>query len=162
MTVNSTAPTNPLPSPGTSKRRLNTRQIALYLVAGMFIVLACALVISFFERWPIENTSLALDWHNLYGGLQGGVVRYDTGMFIAPWSVPALLPLGFLSFRASWGMITFFTLAVLVVSVPRSRVGWIRIVSVLFLLTSFPTLRQIADGNFEGVIIAGALLIVYG
>src|SRR6266849_10381850 len=105
----------------TSRRPPLTRQIGVYLLAAVFLVLAGVVVVSFFERWPIENTSLALDWHSLYGGIQGGVVRYDTGMFIAPWSVPASLPLGLLSFRASWGMIAFVTLAVLLVSVPYNR-----------------------------------------
>src|SRR5438105_4539503 len=104
-----------------NRRPPSMRQIGMYALAAVFLVLAGAVVVSFFERWPIENTSLALDWGSLYGGIQGGVVRYDTGMFIAPWSVPAILPLGWLSFRASWGMIAFVTLAVLLVSVPYNR-----------------------------------------
>lgn len=136
-----------------------------YVLTTLVLLIGTALVASAFERLPIEGTSLAIDWGGLYQGLQGGHVIYGnaTGLRIAPWAIPLVLPLGFLSFRSSWGVLTLFTIGVLVVSVPRPKgktALWL--VSLLLLVTSFSVLRHTADGNFEGLIIAGALLIVSG
>jgi hypothetical protein len=136
-----------------------------YALTAIVLLIGAALVASAFERLPIEGTSLAIDWKGLYQGLQGGQVVYGnaTGLRIAPWVIPLVLPLGFLSFRSSWGVLTLFTIGVLVVSVPRprgKRALWLA--SLLLLVTSYSALRHTADGNFEGIIIAGALLIVAG
>jgi hypothetical protein len=136
-----------------------------YALTGIVLLVGAALVASAFERLPIEGTSLAIDWKGLYQGLRGGHVVYGnaTGLRIAPWVIPLVLPLGFLSFRSSWGALTLFTIGVLVVSVPRPKgktALWL--VSMLLLVTSYSALRHTADGNFEGIIIAGALLIVAG
>src|SRR5690349_12934674 len=85
--------------------------LAKTVIALGLIGISVALMVTFFERWPIENTSLAIDWKQLWTGLQGGHVRYDTGLpvdtglRIAPWSIPFVLPLGFLTLRSSWGLL---------------------------------------------------------
>jgi hypothetical protein len=71
-------------------------------------------------------------------------------------------PLGWLPFRASWGMLTLLTLGVLVASVPAAGGKRQRWLGILLLVTSYPALRHIADGNFEGLVIGGLLLAVYG
>jgi hypothetical protein len=133
-------------------------------VALLLVGVALTLCLVFFERLPIENTSLAIDWKGLWQGIRGGQLRYGnaTGLRIAPWDALLALPLGWLSFRASWGVLTLLTVAVLMLSVPpHPRPRW-RWVGVLLLVTSFPALRLIADGNFEALIIGGVLLLVMG
>jgi len=131
--------------------------LALLLVGG-------GLLLIFFERLPIQGTSLAIDWKGLWLGLRANppVFGNATGLRIAPWDVLLVKPLGWLPFEASWGLLTLLTLAVLVISVPRTY-GRKRLwLGCLLLITSFPAVRHFADGNFEGLIIAGLLLVVYG
>ncbi len=94
--------------------------------------------------------------------MRGGTLRYGTGVYNPPWSLLPLLGLGLLPFRASWGLITLATLGTLVASVPRTwghKVGWL---SAFLLITSYPALRHVADGNLEGLVIAGILLVLTG
>jgi hypothetical protein len=135
--------------------------ITLGITAGLLLIVS-AIVVSFFERFPIEGTSLAIDWKSLYGGIQGGRVSYETGLRAAPWVIPFIYPLGFLSLRASWGMLTLITLGILLISVPRTRKRWLYFGSIFLLIVSVPNLRHTADGNFEGLIIAGVLLLLGG
>lgn len=128
-------------------------------VAGSFTL---GLMIWFFEQWPIEGTSLAIDWVSLYAGVKDGLLRYDAGVRSPPWSVLTLLPLGWLSFRASWGVLTLYTLLVMVVSVPSIQPRWKTWLGALLLVTSFPSVRHLADGNLEGLVIGGALLLLAG
>jgi len=51
---------------------------------------------------------------------------------------------------------------VLIASVPQVRPRWRTWLGVLLLTASFPSLRHMADGNFEGVMIGGLLLALYG
>lgn len=138
------------------------RKVVGYSLIALMLITTVALVLSFFNQWPIENTTLAIDWRGLWNGVKNGQVSYSTGMFISPWSVPFVLPFGFLSFRSSWGLLTLLTFGILVLSVPttsRRSPPWL---SILILVTSFPALRHAADGNFEGLIIAGVVLAVVG
>ncbi len=142
-----------------SRRQWSELGIGLVLVAA-----AVALLVWFFQQFPIEGTSLAIDWKGLWKGLQANPPLYgnETGLRIAPWDVVLVKPLGWLPFRASWGVLTLITLAILVVSVP-TRYGKKRFwLGCLLLVTSYPAMRHIADGNFEGLMIAGLLLAVYG
>ncbi len=128
------------------------------------MALAALLLVVLFDRLPIEGTSLAIDWKGLSAAIQGGIVRYSNGsvLLIAPWDAALMLPLGLVSMRASWGLIGFITLAVLVISIPRRvnrRLYWL---AALLLALSFPSVRHLADGNFEALVIAGTLLILYG
>jgi hypothetical protein len=134
------------------------------VIAAALLVVALAIMLSFFERIPIENMpGFAIDWKSLYAGLQGGHIVYKGGsVMIAPWSLPAVVPLGFFSLHAGWGMLALLTATVLVVSVPRRRSFGMYLLSIILLVTSWPAIRQIVDGNFEVLVIAGVLLAIYG
>lgn len=133
--------------------------LALVLAA----LAAAAMILGFFWIIPIEGTTLAMDWKGLWEGIKGGAILYgnQTGLRIPPWSAVLLLPLGFLPFRLSWGVISLITIAVLVVSVPKAPKN-LRVLSTFILATSYPALRTIVDGNFEAFVIGGALLLVHG
>jgi hypothetical protein len=95
--------------------------------------------------------------------VQNGQVQQGNGYtFNPPWTLFMLLPLGFLSMGASWGVIALLTFAVLVASVPRVVPVWRTWAGIALLCVSFLALRQVADGNLEFLVIAGTLLIVYG
>jgi hypothetical protein len=139
----------------------NALRILIFIASLLF---GSAMLIAFFNQIPIEGTTLAIDWNGLWHAIEDGIVRYNVGQGfrIAPWDAVLVLPLGFLSMRASWGLIGFITLTVLIMSVPPApskRLYW---VSILLLVLSFPSLRHMADGNFEALVIAGVILIVYG
>lgn len=135
------------------------------LALGLF-GLALVLVIYFFEQLPIEGTSLGLDWRkHFWPALAGGRLHYSDAVTTVrnpPWSLLLLVPLGLLSLRASWGVLTLVTLVILIVSVPRVEPRWRQWLGVLLLTASYPSLRHIADGNLEWMIIAGTLLILHG
>jgi hypothetical protein len=132
-----------------------------YIASISMLVLALIVVATFFESLPIEQTSLAIDWKGLWPGLKGGSITYTTGLRIPPWSALVVLPLGLISFRASWGVLTFATLALLILSIPKTGKAKY-LVSIFVLALSFPTLRTIADGNFEALTILGVLFIIKG
>ncbi|MEM6281249.1 MAG: glycosyltransferase 87 family protein [Chloroflexota bacterium] len=142
--------------------RLSRRNMPVYVTAAVLLAVSALAFIQFFERIDIEETSLALDWLNLYPSIEGGWLRYDdTGLRQAPWSVLPLLPLGLLSVRAGWGMLTFIMFIVLVAAVPRHRNRLLYVGLILLTVLSFPALRTVADGNFEIISTAGALLVVF-
>lgn len=142
---------------------VDARKSAKIAAAMLLLIAAACLFVAFFEHLPIEGTTLAMDWRGLWVALQGGVPKYQEalGLRIPPWCLPLVLPLGLLSFRASWGLLVFVTFGVLVASVPRSGPRMWRL-GALLLTTSFLALRQAADGNFEALVIAGTLLALYG
>jgi Glycosyltransferase family 87 len=154
------SPIGARPAPASLSRRWwATRAAALALLLA-----AVTLLVYFFQQFPIEGTSLAIDWKGLWQGLRANPPVYGnaTGLRIAPWDVLLVKPLGWLPFGASWGMLTLLTLAVLVISIPKTY-GKKRLwLGSLLLVTSYPAMRHFADGNFEGLIIAGLLLAVYG
>jgi len=134
------------------------------ILGGVVLLTALLLTVAFFDRIPIEGTTLAMDWKGLWTGIRGGAILYGnaTGLRIPPWSVLVVLPLGLLPFRASWGVLTFLTMIVLMLSVPPTKSRPAFLVGVLVLTLSFPTLRTIVDGNFEVLVIGGCLLVGYG
>jgi hypothetical protein len=83
-------------------------------------------------------------------------------MFTPPWGVLFLLPFGFLSFRDSWGIISLVTLIFLVVSVPRLSNKKLDVMGTVLLILSFPALRNLADGNLEGLVVGGIILMLLG
>ena len=135
--------------------RLSMRII---VACGMFL-LAGVLLAYFFQRLPIEGTSLGIDWRGLWLGIEGGRLCYGTGMRNPPWSILPLLPLGLLSFKESWAVLTLSTLAIEVLSVPQNGSKHRNWPLTIFLVTSYPSLRTLADGNLELLPIAGVLLI---
>lgn len=145
-------------------RTLNIGTLLIILILSVAFFVSAAIFISFFEQIPLEGTSLAIDWKRLWTAVEGGTVRYDHARNILnpPWNVLLIMPLGLLSLRASWGILSLVTIAVLVASVPRVRKHWRYMLAVLLLVTSYPSLRHMVDGNFEALIISGTLLIVAG
>ncbi len=134
-----------------------------WLIIALGFTLSAFLFVLFFNQLPAENTVLALDWGGIWDALRRGI-HYDivNGLRNPPWSVLPLLPLGWLPMKIAWGLLAFLTTLVLVVSVPRiPRRGryWL---SMLLLVGHFLAMRNMADGNLEGIVIAGVLLIVYG
>lgn len=144
--------------------RSRRQRVTEYVVFALLLVLAASAILYFFEQLPIEGTSLGIDWFRAWNGLQGGKMLYSdsTGLRIAPWTLPVVVPLGYLSFRSSWGVLVLGTLAVLILSVPRTGKRWLHWLSILLLITSFPAMRHAVDGNFEALTIGGVLLIVAG
>ena len=139
---------------GTYPRKLIHMLAAICGFAGMAALFAFT-----FERLPIAGTSQAIDWLGFYQGIQGGRLVYHPLLHNPPWSLLVLLPLGWLTPQASWGVLTFTTLAILVASVPRAPKG-VWYASVAAVTLSFPALRNYADGNLEGLVLAGILLLL--
>jgi hypothetical protein len=134
-----------------------------WLAAMALFALAGLLLVSFFARWPIEGTSLALDWKGIWNDLQGGRPHFNTdSLLIVPWDGLLLLPLGWLPLRASWAVATLLTITVLVVSVPAGYGKPRQLMGIFLLATAYPAIRHIVDGNLEGMVIGGLLLTVYG
>jgi len=46
------------------------RRLGEGLAAGLLVLLAAVLSMSFFEKLPIEGTSLAIDWQDLWPAIQ--------------------------------------------------------------------------------------------
>jgi len=137
------------------------KSLSNFLLAGGLLGIAVALFIFFFQILPVDGTSFGIDWRGIWLGIQRGLPSYGTGLRNPPWSLIPLLPLGLLSFRNSWAILTLATLATEVISVPRKsskRVDW---PLTIFLVTSYPSVRNIADGNLELLPIAGVLLTLF-
>ncbi|NWF67673.1 MAG: DUF2029 domain-containing protein [Chloroflexi bacterium] len=144
-------------------RRLSWVEIAGYALLVLAVLGVLLLVIGFFESIPPALIgTLAIDWRALYAGLAGGQLRYGTGLLNPPWAALFVLPLGWLSLPAGWGVLVFVTLLVEIVSVPRVPQRWRYYVAILLLVTSFHSLRHLADGNFEALTIAGVCLTLWG
>jgi hypothetical protein len=132
------------------------------IISIVLIALAIFSLFVFFYLLPIENTSLALDWKGIWLGIRGGKIQYGTGLRNPPWSLLPVLPLGLLPFRISWALISILTILVLIVSVPQNSNRRFLIVGGLLLVTSFPSLQHLADGNLEALVIIGIMLSLYG
>ena len=163
MDPTSRAPKASSEAPAASKPRQRAKYGPPVAIAVAILGISALFLITF-EAIPIEGTSLACDWRILWRALRGGVPRYGSNscLYITPWSLLPALPLGLLPFRISWGLLNLATLGVLVVSVPRvdSHMRWA--VGVLLLVTSFPSLRHMADGNLAGLAIGGIVLAARG
>lgn len=133
------------------------------LFAACSAALTAALVVGAINSLPIDGTPLGWDWQLIWTPIRNGQVDYANGsMRVTPWGLPMLLPLGFLPFRLSWSIVTFITLIAYLLSVPRTGRRWEWALYAILLFTAYPAMRHIADGNIEGFIIIGVLLIAYG
>jgi len=135
-----------------------------YAIAFGLLLVALVAVVMVFERLPIEKTSLALDWKGLWQAFQQWPPLFgnETGLRLTPWNALLIAPLGLLSLRASWGLLSFFTLIILVASVPQTSARWLHWLGITLLCSSYLTLRLLADGNLEALVILGTLMIVAG
>ncbi|MBN1658072.1 MAG: DUF2029 domain-containing protein [Anaerolineae bacterium] len=145
-----------------SSREPSLSPLAEKAVAGLLLLAAAIPLIIFFDHLPIEGTSLAIDWKQLWEGVRGGVPHYGTGLRSPVWSILPILPLGLFSFRASWGLLVLLTLMATILSVPRPLDRRLWLSSVILIVVSYPSLRHLADGNLEGLIIAGIVVALLG
>lgn len=146
----------------TRERLKSLFQIAL---AGACFIVAAILIILFFRNIPfdIDGATFGIDWQHIWLSIQNGHIHFDDWLLIVPWTVVVVLPLGFLSVRDSWAILTLLTLCVLLLSLPRAqKKKWLFWLSAFLLITSYPNLRELVDGNFEGLVIAGVLIFLYG
>lgn len=146
--------------------KVNPTLLVKLVLIAVLLLITVGLTIPVFQQLPIDHESsvLAIDWRGLHYGLRDGGLDYGEGSALKnpPWSLWPVRPLGFLSFRVSWAILTLATLAILIVSVPRIKQKPLYLVTVLLLITAFPTVRNIVDGNFEGLMIAGILILLHG
>ncbi len=126
-------------------------------------LLGCAvLFMTFFMQFP-EEGRLGIDL--IFGAVDDWQITYTgrDGLKNPPWSVIVLMPFAeALPSHAAWGLLVLFTLLVTIVSVPRTRKTRLYWLAVFLLIFSFPSLRNIADGNSEGLVLAGLLLTLAG
>jgi hypothetical protein len=118
-------------------------------------------VVVFFAQLPLENTSLGIDL--IFDRLRGGDIRYEVvnGLRNPPWSAVFFMPLGDLPRQVGWGIWAYITLVILVMVIPTTPKKWLYVLSVMLMLTAFPTLRVLADGQLDAQVIGGVVLIVY-
>lgn len=135
-----------------------------WIILATSVVATTAMFVLFSELLPIEGTSLAVDWKGIWGCIEGGLPRYweNGALRIPPWSTIPLLPLGLLPLRAGWGLLIQVSMVSLVASVPRGGRRVLYWIAVVLLATSYPSLRTIADGNLDGLIVLGCLAMLYG
>ena len=147
------------------KRVLNLRHkfLGLAVLATSFITVLVLFAV-FFEQIPTQNNTLAMDWKTSWASIRGGNLQYWPvyGIRFPPWSLVPLLPLGLLPMQTAWGILAGVGVFILVVSVPRTGSKPVYWLSILLLVISFPSIRNIADGNMENIVVAGVLLILYG
>jgi len=134
------------------------------LVAALSIVTVIILFAVFFSQIPTQHNTLAMDWKTEWAAIRQGNLQYLSvdGIRFPPWSMVPLLPLGFLPMQAAWGILAGMGVMILVASVPETRPKPLYWVSVLLVVISFPTVRNIVDGNMENIVVAGVLLILMG
>lgn len=145
-------------------QRTNRQLMPVMQVAFMFAVFVILGVIfsSYFSSIDTTDNSLGID--NIFNAFEDWDIHYqvDEGLRNPPWSVLPLVPLGQLDRQVAWGWLVYLTIIIIVASVPRSRRMGRYGFAVLIAVISFPSLRNIADANLEGILIAGAALTVAG
>lgn len=132
------------------------RSLAVVAALG----LAAALLVRGFARLPIADSGLAIDWKHIWSGTRHFSAHYGlTELRTPPWALPFLWPLSLLPLASSWALLGLLCLCVLALCVPRTgRLRWAA--GVLLLCSSYPALRQLADGNLELLVIGGILLLL--
>ncbi|MCC6798578.1 MAG: hypothetical protein IT325_00555 [Anaerolineae bacterium] len=136
------------------------RQYTEIAIFGISVAVTGALFLIFVSRFDLEDSALAFDWKMLWPGFRGGQLHWDEFIQNPPWSIIFVMPLGFLSLRASWGVMMLLTLFSLILSVPRQGSARRWYAGILALVLSYPALRELMDGNFEAFTILGVLLMV--
>jgi hypothetical protein len=147
-----------------SSMKNSERNYVELLVAALSIVTVIILFAVFFSQIPTQHNTLAMDWKTEWAAIRQGNLQYLSvdGIRFPPWSMVPLLPLGFLPMQAAWGILAGMGVMILVASVPETRPKPLYWVSVLLVVISFPTVRNIVDGNMENIVVAGVLLILMG
>lgn len=136
-----------------------------WLLAGVLLAIAVGLFLWAAQSLPLASPLYGFDWRTYYyPALSRGWPDYSVegGLFVPPWIMLWLWPLGWLPFRESWALHTLITLALLTASLPRRSDGRLNAVLLLVLLGSQWMLRQLVDGNLAGYVIAGFACLVSG
>ncbi len=135
-------------------------QWGVLIVSAAF---ALALFIWLAYRIDFEANWFAVDWKMKWPLMQGGRVQWSGDLSNPPWTVIFFLPLGFLPQRVGWAVMAFVTAAALVLAVPQSQTRKGKYVAlILAAILSFPALRNYADGNIDGLLLLGLLLLIEG
>ncbi len=138
-------------------------RIVIMIVFAVAILFSAGVFIAFFQLIPIDSAGIAIDWKKIWPQIAGGTVQYGAGLLMnPPWAALLVSPLGLLTLQTSWGLLAFLTTLVLVISVPRIRNKRLYWLGIALLVFSYPSLRHMVDGNFEALVIGGALLTVLG
>jgi len=113
-----------------------------------------------FCHLPFQETSLAIDWKVLWRDTFHGQVVYGRpgGLFLPPWGLLILIPLTYLPLCIGWGVMALWAFGGAFVWAPPWNSWRKHLPSLLVLLAAFPLLRQLADGNIEGLILGGLWL----
>lgn len=154
-----------LPLPSLSRLCSSQSSWSHWPFAGALLAVAVGLFLWAAQFLPLDNPIYGFDWRTYYfPALSRGWPDYDVqdGIFVPPWIMLWLWPLGWLPFRESWALHTLITLALLVVSTPRREDGRLNPGVLLALIGSHAMLRQLVDGNLAGYVIAGFALLVSG
>jgi hypothetical protein len=129
--------------------------------AILLIGIATTIMSQALAKLPIDATQIAIDWKQIWSATHGFTANFgSSGLFNPPWILPLIWPFTLFAFEISWGLAAIGTLTVLFVSVPKtgSKNRWIA--AVFILAISYPSLRQIVDGNLEAVVILGFLVVL--
>jgi hypothetical protein len=135
-----------------------------WIILATSLIMSLAAFVFFFDKIPTQNNTLAMDWKTFWPSLRNGNLQYLPldGLRFPPWSILPILPLGFLSMQKAWGALACIGVFILTFSVPKTKSKVMFWISAILLITSFPSLRNIADGNMENLVVGGVLLIIYG
>jgi hypothetical protein len=127
----------------------------------VFIGLGVVFALAFMNINTADNT-LGIDI--IFYAFEDWSIHYDVvnGLRNPPWSVLPLIPLGQLPLQAAWGIMVYVTIIISVFSVPVVRNKRLYVLAVILVVISFPSLRNIADANLEGLLVGGAVLTVAG
>ncbi len=134
------------------------RRTDLLIATGLLIFIVALTALAAEKLLP-ERLAFGFDWALHWHVVRGGGLIYIAGNYNPPWTFLWLWPLGWLSFRSSWGVFTVFTLLILILCVPRTAHHRLDLAGLGWLMGSYVTLRQIADGNLTALVIAGCLLV---
>ena len=126
--------------------------IVIVLLGGLIIVWA-------FHFLPIQNSALAIDWKQNWTATNSFQARYgSTELRAPPWVLPLIWPFSLFSLSSSWALISLASFFIFIISVPKVKQKLFWLIPLLLLVFSYPSLRQIVDGNIEAIIIGGSLL----
>ena len=138
------------------------KKIKRLFVLFFLILFAIIVIYLGLATLPLDKNSIAIDWKGIWLGLKDGKIRYGTGIRNPPWSIIPLVPLGLLPFFESWVLLSLVTLMALMISIPKVINKQKFLLGALLLTTSYPSIRNLVDGNLEALIILGVLLLLLG
>jgi len=142
---------------------IERKQMMVWALVGISISICAMAFMYFFTQLPTEGTGLGID--NIFPNLDNWDIYYQVtnGLRNPPWSVLVLIPVGSLfDPKAAWGLISFATIAVLLLSVPTTEKRWLFLLSVVLLVVSYPTLRIMADAQISVLVFGGILILLAG